>query len=913
LDSPQPGSKAHAWHLDLSTALFVLLALAVIAIAVYVRIPMLHFFGFYEPDGYYHFSVIRAAVNNHFIVPEYLGISGWPQHTQVTEPFGLYWITLVPYFFLQYVGVSYYTVMRLISVVFGIFDVIGAYLLSRYLSKDRLLGLLVMLFVALNMGNAARTSALIYRGDSFVIAFLIVSLIFAIEIFRTESRRRKLLLALGSGLFLALCDLVWNGGSFATAVYVFAFALIVLFGFTFDRKKMVHDCKYLLAVGLVFYLFIQLFMYSKAILTPPTFSGMYFLLLLAAMAAGWLVANAIVGEGRLSLPAKHKSGLAPFLGNAYGRAAVAIIFILVVVLAIYLLVPSFVYAIFNGEGFFTVNNFSVTIQEAQSPTPQFIFASFSLQTYMTPMGIMVLASTYEPQLVDLFWSLLLLTFIPYLFMRIYDSKGFAGGKARVAFDSDAGMLTLVSFFALTAYLQMQAIRFNALLSVPLSIFAAFTVYWLVMFYRGIGAPHKARAAVIAALLFVTNYLLLITPGVSYPISILSSAAVAIATFGLLIFEEKQNRLAFYAILLLFAGLTFLATLLAIGSVGLTGIPGLLVIILLPIIVGAAAFAAMLRSKEKPDRIAPYVLVVLIAAAMIIIASQYMVSLAPADNIDPQFIQAMSWMRNGTLNGTIPSNSVVLTLWPDGSVVEGVANLTSVTDSVGSQNGTKCLPFAAWLFNSSPDPQFLTSSINGAPDYLVVRSTWMLETGGIYTESELTANASVYGYNQFTGVNEKVNSTTQIFAFSSPPPPYGSNLTEITELQKVNGGQTVSSYLAVGNERVPFAYVEFYNEYNGNFSVVSASGFNKTNNQTFLIVYSTVPSSNLYVNVTGAYLLSAPLASSNMIKFLYVCNDNACAWNNNYARLQMVYINPDTKIFRIIYNQSAQAAHVKPAA
>ena len=71
------------------------------------------------------------------------------------------------------------------------------------------------------------------------------------------------------------------------------------------------------------------------------------------------------------------------------------------------------------------------------------------------------------------------------------------------------------------------------------------------------------------------------------------------------------------------------------------------------------------------RINPYYASFVLAAPLILFVLQtdftYITGLAPADQINPQFIQALAWMYNNT-----PSNSVVLTLWPDGSVVEGVA-------------------------------------------------------------------------------------------------------------------------------------------------------------------------------------------------------------------------------------------------
>ena len=122
----------------------------------------------------------------------------------------------------------------------------------------------------------------------------------------------------------------------------------------------------------------------------------------------------------------------------------------------------------------------------------------------------------------------------------------------------------------------------------------------------------------------------------------------------------------------------------------------------------------------------------------------------------------------------------------------------------------------------------------------------------------------------------------------------------------SGMQTISSYLKFNNGIQPFGYVNFYNINTGEFSVIKQTAFNTTNNQTFLIVYSSVPSPSLYVNITNAYMLNTDLANSNMIKLLYQCGKQACVWDNSVARMQLVYVNPDTKIFRIIYNETNPA-------
>ena len=246
---------------------FLVLIFSIILLTVFLRSYFLQYQGFYEPDGFYHFSVIRAAVNNNFVVPKILSISGVPPHP-VTEPVGLYWITLFPYFILRFFGISYYDVMRLVPLLFAIFDVLGAYYLSRFLSKDKIFGILVMIFVAINYADILKTSALVYRGDTFVSAFLILALIFFIYIFKSEDKHKKLGFALFSGLSLSLCNIVWNGGAFAFVVYIISILSILIFSIVTLNKKIFENIKYCIFSVLLWFLLVRSYVYSELISAP---------------------------------------------------------------------------------------------------------------------------------------------------------------------------------------------------------------------------------------------------------------------------------------------------------------------------------------------------------------------------------------------------------------------------------------------------------------------------------------------------------------------------------------------------------------------------------------------------------------------------------------------------------------------
>ncbi|MEM3775441.1 MAG: hypothetical protein QXZ35_02195 [Candidatus Micrarchaeaceae archaeon] len=769
-------------HLGEGTAKFldtrIFFAAAIITIIILTiafRISLLKDAGFYEPDGFYHYRVILTAIANNFVIPQYLNTSGWPAHTLITEPHGLYWVTLVPYFFLRYFGISAYTVMRLVPVFFGILDVFGAYYLSRFLSKDKLFGLLVMLFVALSLGDAARTSALIYRGDGFVTIFLLIALVFMIKIFEEKDRNRKIAYAVISAVALSLTNVVWNGAPFATAVYVFAFALIVLYSFIMEKKEMLRESAYPLAALLVWYLLANSYK-ALHVFISQTFTGKFFVLLYAAMLIGW---------GAAYLLSERAERFKALVGTAKRRIYVAAAFLIISIIAIDVAAPAFVYQIFVGNGFITTSSFAATIEELQAPTPSFLFSSFGPTIFTTPMSIVLYLSTFVAHPKYAFWILMLVSFLPYFFMQIEGSGNFSDGKAQKRFHASAALLVLLAYYAITGYLQMHAVRFNSLVAVPLAIFSAYTFYWLIKHF------HRYRF---------------------------------------------------------------------IGYGILTG----------------------------------FIVYIFVVAVL------YSSAITQADGINPAFLQALSWLKNNTA-----PNSVVLTLWPDGSVVEGWANRTSVMDSVGSQNVSKADPFAAWLLNSSDDPQFLLSNMMGRPDYLLTRYFWLEETGGIYTEAGISENSSQFAYLLFNSFSISANSTALVLTMSNTV----SNTVARAIITTHNGTQTISAFYIGGNSvsgyRIsPFANIEFYNQLNASSVVVPQKAFNRTNGQTLLISYSPIPNPKIAINVTGAMAFMPGLFESNMAKFLYQCGASGCAWNNSIAGLKLVYINSDTKIFRIVYNNTA---------
>lgn len=901
--APSKGSRMSSL-LTKGNVLFLVILLAIFLVTIYLRTPLLRFQGFYEPDGFFHYAVIRAAVNNGFSVPHYLSISGWPQHSLVSEPDGLYWVTLIPYAFIQYLGISYYTVMRVIPILFALLDAVGAYFLARFISRDRVFGLLVMAFVGLSAGDAARTSALIYRGDGFVTIFLILALIFMAKLLSEKRHVRKLLYMFLAGLALSAGSLVWNGASFAIAVFVLAFVLLTVYAFVTDKEHIYRNMLYALCSLLVWFVLAWLYVFAGFML-PQTFNSPYFLMLWAGLLAGWLVMGFLL---------RNKNNY-QIVSTPYGRLAITVLLIGVGGATFYLVAYGFLYTIFVANGFVVTSGFAATIQELTPPTFSFLFASFNIALFMSPMSMMMVLSSLVSGAMVIFWIMLVISFIPYLLMRVYDSGGWLNGSARITRDIKPEVFILVAYMALTSYLQMTAIRFNSLVSIPLAIFSAYTLYWVILAVKkGIERSRSIEwafwglatflwlAATAALYVVLAAHVSLawqanavIAMILALPVSLVATYMVHMENLALAEGKKPGRLLPSAAVALSLAVVTASFTTAAVGA-----------LVILEFALAVIAAYLFVYKENATLFGAALLIAVLVLMAVVLYYDIQFSSFSQADFINPLFLNATSWIKANT-----PANSVFLTLWPDGSVIEGWGNRTSVTDSVGAQNGATADPFAAWLLNSSEDPGFLESNVSSRPNYLLVRNIWLEESQGIFEESLLNSSmASYYGYAPLTSIYESRNGSALDFRFTGPGVDaymYTQNglLTNSFITFNSSGGQAIS----------PITYVALYNQNNGNFSIQTNTAYNRTNGELLLVIYSTVPSAQLPFNVTSVAVFAPGMSASNMLKLVYFCNNNVCLWNKNnmVARLTQVYpnaqtgFNPDTKIFKITYLNVTQGS------
>jgi len=438
--------------------LFVAALIAIIIIAIVVRMGLAKYSGLFEPDGFFYYTVMRATIENNFLITYISPLSGFPNHNSIGESPGLIYLTVVPYYFLRYAGISYYTIMRLLPVVFGVLEVIVAYYIGREVINKRGAGLLAAFFVAVSSGNVARTAALVYRGDSFITPFLMLALLFGLKALKGKLSRLTYIYAFLSAFSLSVGLVVWNGSPFAVAMYLLAIYVLVIYGFIKSNKELLLKVCVLTGMLLLTYLLWHVYVYAGVAKGGEYLYGADFFIFYAPLIVFGAAAYYMIAHDA------PKRIVSTSLSRFETLAVIGAI-ALVVVWSIFGSYLDILLSI-RGGSFSSTHPIGSTTQETQAPTWNFLLASFSYQFYFVWIGIA----------------------LPFVLAFYYSRKG--EGPRAVNMDGSAFLVVLV-YFMITFYLQSKAIRWNSLVSIPIAILSAVGLYVIwALIKEGVGRREK---------------------------------------------------------------------------------------------------------------------------------------------------------------------------------------------------------------------------------------------------------------------------------------------------------------------------------------------------------------------------------------------------------------------------------------
>jgi dolichyl-diphosphooligosaccharide--protein glycosyltransferase len=166
-------------------------------------------------DPFHHFAIGESiAKGNGF--PELWGLSNYPSGARITEPPGLYYVSVFLYWMLKPFGISYLSAFKLSSPLFGAGTIIVIYFLVKELfnRKTALYSAVILAFLP---GFLYRTYSGFYRGDAFSVFFMVLGFYLFFKSLEGSTKNR-LGFAISAGLSFGLMGLVWNGFLFGFVV-----------------------------------------------------------------------------------------------------------------------------------------------------------------------------------------------------------------------------------------------------------------------------------------------------------------------------------------------------------------------------------------------------------------------------------------------------------------------------------------------------------------------------------------------------------------------------------------------------------------------------------------------------------------------------------------------------------------------
>lgn len=909
---------------------------ALVLIGIFMRSGLLQYQGLFEPDGFYYYSIINQTIHNNFTVPGTSALSGFPWHNPRGEEPGLPYLTVLFYIVLRPIGAAALQIMRTLPVLFGAIYMLMAYVLSRFFVKSRTLGLLAALFVGISSGNIARTAATVYRGDTFVPFFLLLALIFLLRAFKNGTGAKGKIIAISlASITLSLAIMVWGGSPYVIAVYMLALFLVTLYGFVaMDRDVMKTNL--MAVIGFLGTFVLEtVFIAINAARSPVIFLGyqffiLYLPLLLGSAAAYWYIV-------------KKRRRQHPTLATWPVRLLVA--------LAIIALIGGIVIIVFGGTlsgivsslGSSTnasvskavVQAINATTQESQAPDLGFLLDSFSLQIFLAPVGMILFVlfmnrfhrKSHDDDVhttlmgmngVTMGASMLLAALIAYPFIASALAGGgnstvtiaslvggLVGGtlcymglsrlcrsrlSKTIIFSAIGAVATVVALLALllTTYTLLQAVA----LIVTVLLLDVFVIYGAVRDGMHITAsvPFLAMIGYFMVSAYMQSTAIRYNALFSLPIAVFAAYAVYMA--ARLLYQKKISVL--WMCILAAVLIDAIAVLLGIFQFG---------------VLFSTSNGTILGSAVVIDAVLAYLCVYNIIGAarksinlgivfaclitVFIIMEFYntyigVFTAQQADGINPQFLAAMSWLNTNTYK-----NATVWGIWPDGSVIEGFGNRQSYMDSVGGENGTRIYHASQFLFNTTIDSQYLINI--GKPQYIVARTFWMEELGGLAQEG-LVQNESLYGYDLMAQATQTHNSTTTEYSFQSND--YDADLF-IVHAQ--NGTNRFTAFLNLpGTDKyAQIKSVLFYDDDNDSFSTISTNATSAVN-YTLLVTYGKS-------GLQGGAILGQDLVNSNLFKLVYLCSPYQCEYGDKNVSLQPVFLNNDTRIYRVYYNTTGAAS------
>ena len=209
------------------------LLIIILLIALSLRLYSIRFPYLMLNDEWMHYERARRLLEDGtYPAINYLdGLEGSNYYVAGYE--GMYFLPVIVFKLISFTGVSFFRLFQILPVLLGVLSIIPLYLITKkhYDKKTALIG---SAFFGVTIASTERSLAGYYRGDVFMLFFMLFMLYFFFN--KKERLRNTLLDSFLSSLFLFLAGIMWVGWLFAFLVLSASFFFFSLFCFLTGKE-----------------------------------------------------------------------------------------------------------------------------------------------------------------------------------------------------------------------------------------------------------------------------------------------------------------------------------------------------------------------------------------------------------------------------------------------------------------------------------------------------------------------------------------------------------------------------------------------------------------------------------------------------------------------------------------------------
>jgi dolichyl-diphosphooligosaccharide--protein glycosyltransferase len=360
---------------------------AIILVALALRLTTFKYPYLMAYDPFHHYKIAEYIVETGEF-PFFWELSLAPKGTYIFEPMGLYYVSVLLYKILGPLGFDFFSTFKLTPTIMGLFTIVSVYVLVQHIFNKRT-AFFTAVILAVLPGFIYRTASGFYRGDGFIMGFMVLGFYFLLRAME-ENIEKMVIFSTAAGLCFGVMSLVWAG-------YIYGFIIILAFAILYSIMVFLLGKKSKVAIAYIIAAGIGILFLKHSFAIQPHLRGWHrmrdLVSLYYPLSAGVAVFFALLAVKTRSIDVRKKAGIVGFLT-------------LLASVALWKIDPTLISRMIPSTpeaGYWS------TVGELQPVNREILWGKYSLFSFLFPLGLLSLLKEFyhnreKGELFVLLWS-----------------------------------------------------------------------------------------------------------------------------------------------------------------------------------------------------------------------------------------------------------------------------------------------------------------------------------------------------------------------------------------------------------------------------------------------------------------------------------------------------------------------------